>query len=674
MQTPWETPSTPSLATLRATLGAALFLLSAASIIGCSSGGSTTPTTPPPTQPTPDFSLSVSPSSLSLDSGGSGGTVSVLATPSTSFSGTVTLTLTGMPGGVTSSLSGVTSTGVKITPSTGQAVPLTASSQAAAGSSTLTFTGVSGTLTHTATIKLTVATPAPPPPMSSGIDVTTYHYNNARDGLNANETALTVTNINSTTFGLVGQFPVDGKVDAEPLLVSGLTIGSANKNLLYVATEHDSVYALDATTGSQVWKKSVLGSGETTSDPMSCDQISPEIGITSTPVIDRAYGSNGVIFVIGMSKDNGGKYHHRLHALDLITGAELTGSPTEIAATYAGTGANSSNGNVVFDPGQYAERVGLLLLNGNIYTTWTSHCDIAPYTGWVIGYNETTLRQSSVLNLTPNGSDGAVWMSGFGLAADTSNIYLLDANGTFDPGYTPDGFPSKSDYGNAMLKIATTPKLAVADFFEPWNTSAESDADTDLGAGGAMLLPDMQDSTGKTRHLLVGAGKDRSIYLADRDDMGKINLTGSNNSNLYQELPSALANGAWSGPAFFNNTLYYAGVNDNLKAFPVAKALLATNPSSTSSATFPYPGSTPGISSNGTKNGIVWAVESSVGSPAVLHAYDATNLANELYNSGQAANSRDAFGNGNKFITPMIANGRIYIGTQNSVAVFGLLN
>ena len=468
--------------------------------------------------------------------------------------------------------------------------------------------------------------------------------------------------------------PVDGKVDAEPLLVSDLVLSSTTTaRVLYVATEHDSVYALEATTGAQIWKVSILGSGETTSDPHSCGQISPEIGITATPVIDRSLGPNGTIFVVGMSKDNAGKYHHRLHALDLVTGAELSGGPTEIAATYPGTGAGSSNGTLTFDPGQYAERVGLLLLNGNLYTAWTSHCDIAPYTGWVIGFNETTLQQSSVLNLTPNGSDGAVWMSGFGLAADASNIYLLDANGTFDPGYTPDGFPSRSDYGNAMLKIATTPKLSVVDYFEPWNTTAESAIDLDLGAGGAMLLPDMPDSTGKTRHLVVGAGKDGIIYLADRDDMGRINLSSPDNSNIYQQIPNGLAAGAWSGPAFFNNTLYYGGRGDYLRAYPVADALIATAPSSKSAVTFPYPGATPGISANGTKNGIVWAVESSLNSAGVLHAYDASNLATELYNSKQAANSRDAFGSGNKFITPMIANGRVYVGTQSGVAVFGLL-
>ncbi|WP_263376914.1 outer membrane protein assembly factor BamB family protein [Granulicella aggregans] len=644
-----------------------LVLVLALCLIGCGSG---TNATSPPQDVIPDFSLTVTPTALTVTTGTSGAAIVIRATGTTTFSGSVALAMDGLPSGVTASPASIS-----LTPGSDQTVTLQASAQAPTGTANVTLTGTSGTLKHTAMVALTVAAPATtPPPTTTGIDVTTYHYDNARDGLNAQETTLTPANVNSSSFGLVGLFPVDGKVDAQPLLVSNLTLpSSTTANILYVATEHDSVYALDAATGAQIWKTSILSSGETTSDIHSCSQITPEIGITATPVIDRDLGPNGTIFVVGMSKDNAGNYHHRLHALDLATGAELSGSPTEIAATYPGTGAGSANGTLTFDPGQYAERVGLLLLNGNLYTTWTSHCDIAPYTGWVIGYNETTLQQSSVLNLTPNGSDGAVWMSGFGLAADASNIYLLDANGTFDPGYTPDGFPSKSDYGNAMLKIATTPKLTVTDFFEPWNTTAESAIDQDLGSGGAMLLPDTQDSTGKTRHLVVGAGKDGNIYLADRDDMGKINLSSPDNSNVYQQIPNGVASGAWSGPAFFNNTLYYGGRGDNLRAYPVANALIATAPSSKSAVTFPYPGTTPAISANGTRNGIVWAVESSQNSAGVLHAYDASNLATELYNSNQAANSRDSFGNGNKFITPMVANGRVYIGTQKAVAVFGLL-
>lgn len=525
--------------------------------------------------------------------------------------------------------------------------------------------------TSTGTTTTPVA-PTPTPTPAALPDVTTYHYDNTRQGLNPHETTLTPANVNSTTFGLVGNYPVDGKVDAQPLYVSNLVLPSGTANTLFVATEHDSVYALNPATGTQLWKTSLLGTGETTSDAHSCFQISPEIGITSTPVIDRALGTHGTIFVVGMSKDASGAYHQRLHALDLVTGTELAGSPTEITANYSGTGANSSGGKVVFDPGQYAERVALTLVNGTIYTAWTSHCDYQPYTGWVIGYSEQSLQQSAVLNLTPNGSEGAIWMSGYGLAADSSgNLYLLDANGTLDGSFTSAGFPSQNDFGNAILKLSTSPGLAVADFWEPFNTTAQSNADVDLGSGGAMLLPDLADASGVTRHLLVGAGKDTNLYVADRDNLGKFNA--ADNSNLYQQLPGALPNGAWSGPAYFNNTVFYGGVGDVLRAFTITNAKLSSTPTSQSAMHFPYPGATPAVSANGTANGIVWALESGTSAPAVLHAFDATNLAHELYNSTQAAGSRDSFGSGNKFITPVINNGQVFVGTPNSVAVFGLL-
>jgi len=325
---------------------------------------------------------------------------------------------------------------------------------------------------------------------------------------------------------------------------------------------------------------------------------------------------------------------------------------------------------VVFDPGQYAERAGLLLLNGHIYLGWTSHCDGGPYTGWLMGYNESTLAQTSVLNLTPNGSEGSIWMAGSGLAADESgDIYFLDANGTFGPTVNSEGFPGSGNYGNGFIKVsvAANGKLAVADYFEDFNTVSESNNDTDLGSGGAMVLPDLKDASGAIHHLAVGAGKNQNIYVVNRDKMGKFNP--NNDSAIYQEIDGAIG-GVWSMPAYFNNTVYYAAVGDNLKAFPIVNAKLATAPSVQSSIQFPYPGATPSISANGTANGIVWAVENS--SPAVLHAYEAANL-HELYNSGQAANGRDNFGNGNKFIAPMIVNGKALVGTPNGVAVFGLL-
>jgi hypothetical protein len=516
-----------------------------------------------------------------------------------------------------------------------------------------------------------------PPQTNAGIDVTTYHYNNARDGLNSNETILTLNNVNPDSFGKIGFFSADGKVDGEPLYLSQLVINGSMHNVLYAVTEHDTAYAFDADTGSVLWQKSMLAVNETPSDNHSCGQITPEIGITSTPVIDREMGS---IFLVAMSKDASGAYHQRLHALDLTTGAEKQGAPTEIAASYPGTGKFSQNGMQVFQPGQYAERVGLLLMNGSIFLGWTSHCDIDPYTGWLMMYNATTLQQTSVLNLTPNGpetdphfqgGEGSIWQSGAGLAGDAQgNIYFLSANGAFDMTVDANGFPDHEDFGNSFLKVSTSGgKLAVADYFSPLDTENQSLQDLDLGSGGVLLMPDITDSSGATRHLAVGAGKIGNIYVVDRDNMGKFNAS---SNGIYQEMTEALSSEFGMG-AYFNNTVYYGSTNSVLRAFTVQAGKLNASPTSQTAVSFGYPGTTPSISSNGTQNGIVWALQSSEGQPAVLYAYDATNLAHELYSSNQAANSRDSFGNGNKFITPMVAIGKVFIGTPNGIAVFGLL-
>lgn len=510
-----------------------------------------------------------------------------------------------------------------------------------------------------------------PASTSAGIDVITYHYDNLRTGQNVGEMTLTPANVNQTTFGKLGEFPVDGLVDAQPLLLSGLAIpGKGNKNVLYAVTEHDSIYAFDAdsissTGGTILWQKTALLSGETTSDNRGCGQVTPEIGITSTPVIDR---SRNAIYLVAISKDSNGNYYQRLHALDLTTGAELFGGPVTVQATFPGTGDNSSNGNVIFDPKQYKERPGLLQIGATVYTMWSSHCDIRPYTGWIIAYSADTLAQTSVLNLVPNGSEGSFWMAGCAPAADASgDIYAIGANGDFDTTLNAQGFPANGDCGNCFVKVTATAPLTLLDYFTPLNTVSESNGDVDFGSGGPLLLPDLVDASGITRHLAVGSGKDANIYVLDRDNMGKFN---GNADNIYQLISGQLSGGVYAKPSYFNGTVYYGAVNDTIKAFPVSNALLATSPSSHSAHSFPYPGAAPSISASGTTNGIVWVVENS--SPAVLHAYDATNLTNELYNSNQAANSRDQFSN-NKFVTPMVANGKVYIGTSTSVAVFGLL-
>jgi outer membrane protein assembly factor BamB len=475
---------------------------------------------------------------------------------------------------------------------------------------------------------------------------------------------LTTSNVNSTTFGLLHTLTVTGKVDAQPLYLSQLSISGTAHNVVFVATEHDMVYAFDSDTGSTLWSVSVAN-GDSTSDDRGCSQVTPEIGVTDTPVIDRTAGPHGAIYLGAMSKDSQGNYHHRLHALDVTTGTELFAGPKEITATFP-----SASGQTTFNPAQYKERPGLVLLNGIIYMSFSSHCDAEPYTAWILSYNEATLAQTAVLNLGPNGGGPSIWMSEGAPAVDSSgNIYLLTANGLFDTTLNASGFPSQGDFGNSFVKISTTnDTLAVADYFAMSNEVTESNGDVDLGSGSALVLPDFTDSTNTVRHLAVGAGKDGNIYVVNRDSMGKFNPS---SNNVWQELSNALPGGIWSTPAYFNNTVYYGAVGGPLRAFPISAAKLAASPSSQTGNSFAYPGTAPAISANSTSNAIIWAHENT--NPAVLHAYDATNLTNELYNSNQAPNGRDQCGPGNKFITPTIADGKVFLATTNSVCVYGLL-
>jgi hypothetical protein len=529
--------------------------------------------------------------------------------------------------------------------------------------------------------------PAPPAPSTTN-DVATFKNDVARSGQYLAETTLTLANVNSTSFGLLHTVMVDGKVDAQPLYLAQVTVAGAAHNVAFVATEHGSVYAIDADAGTPLWQVSVLAAGETPSDTHGCSQVTPAIGITSTPVIDRTAGPHGALYVVGMSIDKSSNYHQRLHALDLTTGAEMFGGPAEIAAS-----APNSAGTTTFAAGQYEERAALLLANGQIYTSWTSHCDFAPYSGWIIAFNQMTLAQTAVLNVGPNSGASAsvpngthfnvngpaIWMSGDGPGADAQgNVYLLTGNGLFEPTLDTNGFPNMGDFGNSFLKLQSTPSsLKVADYFAMSSEVTESGGDIDLGSGGEMLLPDLTDSSGNVKHLVVGAGKDSNIYVVDRDNMGKFNAS---QNNVWQEIdgvvpgnpPGASSGGVRSSPAWFNGNIYYGDAGGTLKAFSVTNAKLATTPTSQSAITFAYPGASPVVSANGTSNAIVWAHENST--PAVLHAYDASNLAHELYNSNQATGSRDQFGPGNKFIAPTVAGGKVFVGTTNTLAIFGLLH
>lgn len=517
----------------------------------------------------------------------------------------------------------------------------------------------------------TSAAGALPSALDPGENVLTYHNDNFRTGQYRYETSLTPANVSSSTFGKIGFLPVRGLVDAEPLYVSALPLNGARRKVLYVATEHDLVYAFDADNFAPLWKSSLLGAGETTSDNHDCQQVTPEIGVTSTPVIDLHAPPHGAIYLVAMSKDSRGHYFQRLHALDLTTGAELPGSPATIAASYPGRGAGNRNGLLTFDPARYKERAALLLANGLIYTTWASHCDVSPYTSWVIAYNASTLRQAGVLNLTPNGTEGAVWMSGSGPAADEAgNVYLLTGNGTFDTSLDDRGFPAQGDYANAFVKIALDGgNLRVADYFTMHDTVDQSEQDEDLGSGGIMLLPDLADVAGRPRHLAVGAGKDQIIYLVDRDAMGKFHPRGD---RVYEKDIWAIGGMVFGAPAYFGGSIFYGAYRDNFRAFTLMNATLPRLPSSATAKKFDYPGVTPSLSAGrdpGDSNAIAWTVENSV--PATLHAYLASDLTRELYNSNQAG-ARDQFEN-NKYITPMIANGRVHVGTKTGVAVFGLL-
>lgn len=511
----------------------------------------------------------------------------------------------------------------------------------------------------------------PPPPAASAADVLTWHNDAARSGQYLVETTLTPTAVNTTNFGRTALWPVDGLVNAQPLYAGSVTLADGSVHgVVIAASEHDSVYAFDANTGTVLWNRSMLAAGETPSDSLGCGQVAPEIGITATPAIDRSLGASGTVFVAAMSKNAAtpARYFQRIHALDLASGAERPGSPVAVQATYPGRGDNSSNGRVVFDPAAYNERAALLIAGGVLYTAWGSHCDARPYTGWIMSFDEATLAGRSVLNVTPNGEGGAFWNAGAGPALDAGgSLYVLAANGTFDTTLTA-GFPSQGDFGNGFLRISTAGSLSVADYFATFDTVAQSAADSDLGSGGAMVLPDQTDASGATRHLAVGAGKDGNIYVVDRDSMGKFDPAAN---HAYQVIPGALGGSVYSSPAYYNGAVYYGAGGAPLQRFVLGSARLATSAASQSSTSFGYPGTTPSVSASGASGAIVWAVEN--GSPSVLHAYDANDLTRELYNSNQNA-ARDSLGPGNKFITPTVAAGKVFVGTTNSVAVYGLLH
>ena len=519
----------------------------------------------------------------------------------------------------------------------------------------------------------------PPNPTSNFAGTFTHHNDNGRTGQNLNETALTLVNVSHAQFGQKFSYQLDGIAYASPLYVSNVSIpGKGSHNVVYVATEHDSIYAFDADDGSSgapLWQQSFINptAGVTTvpaADTGECCDIAPEIGITGTPVIDP---DTGTLYVVAKTKEaSGGNTHYvqRLHALDITTGAEKFGGPVVIQASGPGTGdGNDGNGHVLFDPLRENQHAGLLLNNGVVYIGFASHGDYGPYHGWVLGYDATTLQQVMAYNDTPNGSAGGIWQGSGGLAADSAgNIYFVTGNGTFDAD------TRGSDYGDSVEKIS--PSGSVLDFFTPHDQANLLAFDLDLGSSDALLLP---DQNGAHPHLLVTAGKGGTVYLIDRDNMGHFNPR--DDSQIVQSLPNIFPNpllsnvgGNFSAAVYFNGSVYFSPVGGTIQAFQLSSGLLSTAPTSQSLATYAFPGGALTISANGTTDGILWAIERPDSTtPGVLHAYKASDLTSELYNSNQAG-VRDTFlDSAAKFNIPLVANGKVYVATVGHLIVYGLL-
>jgi hypothetical protein len=491
-----------------------------------------------------------------------------------------------------------------------------------------------------------------------------YHYDNARDGQNLNETILTPSNVNSKTFGKLFSRTVDGNVYAEPLYVDGVQLPKLGpREVVYVATEHDSIYAFDASgaISKPLWKVSFINPrARITTVPwqkVGSTDISPEIGVTGTPVIDPVSQT----LYVSVETLEKGNFVHRLHALDLATGQEKFGGPVVIAATVPGKGDGSdANGNINFIPQIANQRSGLALNNGVVYVAFASHGDIGPYHGWILGYDASTLEQLSAFAATPDGSRGGIWMAGGApVIDDEGNCFLSSGNGSFEQ-------DQGVDYGDSLLKLGPTNSSSfdVIDYFTPFDQDAIDSADLDFGSSGVVALPDQGAGP---QHLMFTGSKEGTLYLLDRDNLGHFHA--GDDSQIVQSIIGQTT-GVFSTPAYFNGTVYVGGNADNLAAFSLTNGQLSDTPVSASAANFPYSGTTPVVSANGTQNGIVWAIRHA--NSAVLYAFDATNLGIELYNSSQKRH-RDAMSGYVNFTVPTVANGRVFVGSQKRLTVFGLL-
>ncbi len=505
----------------------------------------------------------------------------------------------------------------------------------------------------------------------SEVNVLTQHNDNARTGANLKETILNTSNVSANQFGKVFSRSVDGQIYAQPLYVSQVSIpGQGVRNVVYVATMHNSVYAFDAddpNASVPLWHINLGSSVPWQDADTPSPDINLEIGITSTPVIDA---SSQTVYVVAKTKENG-RYFQRLHALDITSGLEKAGGPVVIEASITGMGDGNENGIVRFDPLKHLNRPALLLLNGVIYIAFGSHADSDPYHGWVLGYSATTLQQVAVYNTTPNAKRAGIWQGGQGLAADDAGyIYLMTGNGTFD--YDRGG----SNLGNSFVKLDPSTGLDVVDWFTPHNQAYLDEHDLDLGATGPLLLP--------STHLVVGGGKEGMLYLLDTGNLGHFQ---SGNDNQIVQSFKAGPGLIYSSPVYWNSPqegplVYLWTENDFLKTFRLVNGRFETNPQAISAVAIPNgrPGAMLSLSADGNTpgTGIIWASHplnanaNHVTQPGVLRAFDASDVSTELWNSQQDPIC-DAAGNFAKFSPPTVANGKVYLATfSNQLAVYGL--
>jgi hypothetical protein len=505
--------------------------------------------------------------------------------------------------------------------------------------------------------------------MPAVAQVTTSQYDNFRTGATLNEKILTPENVNAKQFGKLGAFKVDGAVYAQPLFLPSLEIpGKGTRDVLFVATEHDSVYAFDANRPGDppLWQVTLLsealGVAPLSEDDAQCPFIRPEIGITSTPVIDR---TTGTLYVLARAKTRhavgNDEYFQQVHALAITTGVEKFGGPKLISASVPGKGAGSANGQIAFDPLRENPRAALLLANGALYLTWASSCDVDPYHGWVMAYDPQTLAQKAVLNVNPDGFEAGIWLSDTGPAADADgNVYVPTGNGTFDAG------SGGRDYGDSVLKLDGS-SLAIRDYFTPHDQERISSADADVGSSGPTLLP---DQPGAHRHLLLQPTKDSTIYVIDRDKMGKYQR---DSDALVQTVH--MGGGGYGAMAYWNSHAFFAASDDYLRDYAIRNGQLTV--SASSATKFKNPGATPSVSADGKNNAIVWAIATKTwngpdNKSAVLYAFDATKLGQPIYTSEENS-QRDRAALATRFVIPVVVNGRVYFSARGEVEVYGLL-